>query len=124
MQMRTIQINLKQSFSEHSKVVDTILEYHQDESKEDKTKTEKFQTQKLKFTSLELFRLFSQYKDIIDIRMQCFKPLKVSFEPLSHLVKLIKQLKVFKKVKINLQMDEGLPLVLHGEKDRMEYIIY
>ena len=68
-----------------------------------------FDIQKLQFTSLELFRLFSQYKDIIDIRMHCFKPLKVNFEPLSNIEALIKCFAVFRKAKINLKMDKGLP---------------
>ena len=78
----------------------------------------------MKFTSLELFRLFSQYKDIIDIKMHCFKPLKDNFEPLSHLQTLIKQFNVYKQVEINLQMDAGMPDMLHGEKERMDYVVY
>jgi hypothetical protein len=56
--------------------------------------------------------------------MHCFKPLKVNFEPLSHLQTLIKQFNVYKQVEINLQMDAGLPDMLHGEKERMDYVVY
>jgi signal transduction histidine kinase len=116
--MRIIQKELNNCFSGHCVAVDKILEKDEKQSKI---------MQNLQISTHDLFLVFCQFKDIMDIRLNKFKGIQNVFKPAEFLENISLQVRRqpgTHNMSIQFQINrKSLPAFISGDKHRINYIL-